>query len=144
MDIARPDIARRKKRRRIRVVLAGVTVISGVSLALWYLKPPAPSVKRSSVWIDVVKRGPLLYQVGGNGILVPEEIRWITAGGIGRVERILMLPGVTVAPDKVLVELSNPDLEQETLEAESSLKSAEATTEELKVRLETERLTQEI
>src|SRR5439155_17621313 len=90
-----------------------------------------------------VKRGPMPREVHGNGTLVPEDIRWITAGSPGRVENILLLPGVTVQPDTILVELSNPELEQSAFEAESQWHAAEAQLEKLKVQLESEHLTQE-
>lgn len=96
-----------------------------------------------SALIDTVKRGPMPREVRGNGTLVPEEIRWITATSPGRVEKIRLLPGVAVQADTVLVELSNPELEQETFEAESQWHAAEAQLERLKVQLDSERMTQQ-
>jgi HlyD family secretion protein len=143
MDIARPDIARKRGRRRLFIAGAGVTLLAVISVVISQLKPAAPSLARASVWVDTVKRGPLLYEVRGSGVLVPEDIRWIGASSVGRVERILRLPGVTVTAETVLVELSNPELEQEALETESDLQASEAETEKLIVQLESDRLTQE-
>ncbi len=95
------------------------------------------------VWSDTVKRGPMTREVRGLGTLVPEEIRWITASSAGRVERILLLPGETVGPDTVLVELSNPELDQHALEAASLVAAELVQLERLKIQLEEERLTQE-
>ena len=83
------------------------------------LKPAAISVDRAAVWVDTVKRGPMLRQVRGLGTLVPEDIRWIAASKEGRVEKIVVRPGAKVQPDTVILELSSPDLEQAALDAES-------------------------
>jgi HlyD family secretion protein len=142
MDIARPDIARKKRRRSVGLLIVGAVVLGLLTLGLSQLKPVLPLVD-GAVFTDTVKRGEMLCEVRGNGTLVPEEIRWITATSPGRVEKILLLPGVTVEADTVLVELSNPELEQQTFEAESQGHAAEAQLEKLKVQLESERLTQQ-
>ncbi|MCI0541420.1 MAG: HlyD family efflux transporter periplasmic adaptor subunit [Verrucomicrobiales bacterium] len=97
----------------------------------------------AAIFTDTVKRGEMLREVRGNGSLVPEEIRWVTATTPGRVEQILLLPGVTVKADTILVELSNPELEQTAFEVESQWHATEAQLERLKVQLESERLTQQ-
>src|SRR5688500_11387122 len=142
MDIARPDIRRKKRRRTMLLVGASIVTLLLLTFGLSRLKPALPTVE-GSTFIDTVKRGEMLCEVRGNGTLVPEEIRWITATSPGRVEKILLLPGVTVEPDTVLVELSNPELEQVTFEAESQWHAAEAQLERLKVQLESERMTQQ-
>jgi HlyD family secretion protein len=88
------------------------------------LKPAPPSVDRGTVVIDTVKRGPLNRNVPGLGTLVPEDIRWIAAVTSGRVEKRLVQQGTKVSPDTVLLELSNPELDQSVMEAESQLNSA--------------------
>jgi HlyD family secretion protein len=143
MDIPRPDQTRKKQIRRILVATIGLAAITLITVALSRLKPAAPSVDKASVWSDAVKRGSMLREVRGNGTLVPEEIRWITAASPGRVERILLLPGVTVKPDTVIIELSNPELEQAAFDAESQLRGAESQLERLKAQLDNDRLTQE-
>jgi HlyD family secretion protein len=92
--------------------------------------------------MDTVKRGEMLRQVRGNGTLVPEDIRWIPTASAGRVERILVYPGAAVRADTVLVELSNPELEQAVFEVESQAKAAKAEMANLKVQLESQTLTQ--
>jgi HlyD family secretion protein len=142
VDIPRKSQARL---RLIRRTLYGLIVLSAISGAGWYvshLKPAAPSVERATIWIDTVKRGPMLRQVRGLGKLVPEEIRWVPAATEGRVERRLLEAGARVKPDTVLLELSNPQLEQETLNAEWDWKAEESSYAHLKVRLEREQLTQ--
>lgn len=143
MDIPRPSRARERRIRQIVLGCAGVIALLLVTLGLHRLKPAAPPVERASVWIREVKRGPMVREVRGVGTLVPEEIRWIPAVTDGRVERILLQPGVTVEPDTVLLELSNAELEMQALEAESQWKAAEAQYAELKVRLRSQRLDQE-
>jgi HlyD family secretion protein len=143
MDIARPDLVRKKKRRRILYGAGAALGLLLLTLGVSRLKPAAPGVDRAAVWIDEVKRGPMLRQVRGLGTLVPEEIRWIAATTDGRVERRVILPGREVKADAVILVLSNPELEQQALEAISSLRASEAALAELRVRLESQRLNQE-
>ena len=114
-----------------------------VSFGLSRLQPAAPLVEKTSIFLDTVKRGEMLRQVRGNGTLVPEDIRWIPTINAGRVEQILVLPGARVKADSVLVVLSNPDVEQAAFEAEWQLKGAEAELANLRVQLNTDRLTQQ-
>jgi HlyD family secretion protein len=142
MDVPRKSYARL---RLIRRILYGAIVLAAVGGISWYvsrLKPAAPTVDRATVWIDTVKRGPMLRQVRGLGKLVPEEIRWVPAVTEGRVEKKLLEAGARVTPDTVLLELSNPQLAQETLNAEWDWKAEESSYTDLKVRLEREQLTQ--
>jgi len=143
LDIARPSQARQKRIKRIAYGAAGVVAILLITLGLSRLKPAAPTVERSTVWIDTVKRGEMLRQVRGLGTLVPEEIRWIPAVTEGRVERRVVEPGADVQPDTIILELSNPDVELAAAEAESQLRAAEAQLTESRVRLESQRLDQE-
>ena len=144
MDIARPAIiARQRRTRRITYGAATAVAVLLITLGLSRLKPAAPSVDRGTLVIDTVKRGGMLRQVRGLGTLVPEELRWIPAATEGRVERIVVQPGSTVSPDTIILELSNPELEMQALDAESQLRAAEAQYAELKVRLESQHLDQE-
>ncbi len=118
----------------------GILAAVAVSVALARLEPAAPSVERDTVWIGVVERGPMLRQVRGNGTLVPEELRWIPARTSGRVEQILVQPGERVASDDVLLELSNPEVEQAALNARSVLKRADANLNALRVKLASSQL----
>jgi HlyD family secretion protein len=143
MDIARPSQAGRKTKLRIVYGGAGILAILLVTLGLSKLKPAAPTVERGSVWIDTVKRGPMLRQVRGLGTLVPEEIRWIPAETTGRVEKIVLRPGTPVKADTVILVLSNPQVELDSLDANWQLKAAEAEAVDLKVRLESQKLDRE-
>jgi HlyD family secretion protein len=143
MDIPRPGVARQKRLRRVIYGAMAAFAILLITLGLSRLKPAAPTVERATVWIDQVKRGPMLRQVRGLGTLVPEEIRWIPALTPGRVERIVTLPGTELTPDTVILELSNPELELEALDAESQLRGAEAQLTELRVRLKSQHLDQQ-
>ncbi len=142
MDIQRPDQTRKRRLQRILWVTLGVVALGVISYLISRLKPAAPSVERETVWIDKVQRGPMLRQVRGPGTLVPVDIRWLSASQDGRVERIPALPGVTVEPDTILLELSNPELEQDLRDAESQLQGANADFEDLRARLESDVLNQ--
>lgn len=143
MDIPRKTAARNKKIRRIIYAAVVLAAIPLITLGLSRLKPAAPSVDAGQVWPDVVKRGPMLRSVRGLGTLVPEEIRFIPAASSGRVERRLLQPGTNVSADTVLFELSNPELEQQSMEADSQLASAQAAFENRKVELESTILNQQ-
>lgn len=142
MDIQRgAEVKQAKQRRRIIMVVLLVVGVATVTYALSRLKPAAPTVDKSTVWPDTVKRGEMLRNVRGLGTLVPEDIRWIPATTDGRVEKIILRPGALVRPDTIILELSNPQLEQEAADAELQLRAAEADYENLKVQLESQLLT---
>ncbi|HXZ34127.1 MAG TPA: efflux RND transporter periplasmic adaptor subunit [Terriglobales bacterium] len=144
MDIARPNAAQQKRRRRIIYIAVGIVLLALVTMGLARLKPAAPTVERSTVWIDTVKRGSVLRQVRGLGTLVPIEgsIQWIPAITEGRVDKILELPGTSVKPDTILLEMSNPQLQQETLDASLKLKADEADYRNLQTQLASQVLAQ--
>lgn len=144
VDIARPaSVARNKKIKRAAYGVVGLTALLLVTVGVSQLKPAAPSVERSTVWVDTVKRGPMVRQVRGTGTLVPEDIRWLPAQTDGNVERIILRPGAIVKPDTVILELSNPELEQSALEAKLNLDAAEAQLKNRRVELETAILAQQ-
>ncbi len=144
MDVpVSPALKKRRQRRRWLLTAGAVAALALVTIGLSRLQPAAPAIEKSTVWTDTVKRGAMLREVRGNGTLVPEDIRWITATSPGRIERIPLLPGITVTADTVLVELSNPELVQAAFDAESKVSAGEAGMEKLKVQLESDRLTQE-
>jgi HlyD family secretion protein len=144
VDIARsPSVIRKKKIKRALYGAAALVVIILITVGVSRLKPAAPTLERGTVWIDTVKRGQMLRQVRGSGTLVPEDIRWIPATTQGRVERILLRPGAQVTPTTVILELSNPDLEQAVRDAQLAFQSAQAAYENRKTDLENQLLTQE-
>ncbi len=145
MDVKRdPAILRRKKiRRGIFLGIATIGIIA-ISVAVSRLEPAAPSLQRATIWPDTVKRGPMVREVKGAGVLVPDEIRWIPALAAGRVERIVLHPGAQVKPGTVLIELSNPDLQQAVRNAELNWRSAEAQLADRKSTLATSRLSAQL
>jgi HlyD family secretion protein len=143
MDIKRPTKSKIKKKiRNAIMIVIGVAAIGGITYGLTKLKPAAPTLDRSTAVIETVKRGEMVRDVRGNGTLVPELTRMVPAPADGRVERILLKAGVEVDPSTVIVELSNPQLEQQAVDTELQVKAAEADQENLKVRLESEAMTQ--
>jgi HlyD family secretion protein len=143
-DVARdPAILKRKRLKQvILAVLAGIVVLI-VSVALARMEPAAPTVERATVLEDVVKRGSIIRQVRGPGTLVPEDTRWLPATTDGRVERILLQPGAHVEADSVILVLSNPQVEQEALDARLALQSALAALDNLRAQLQSDLLTQQ-
>jgi HlyD family secretion protein len=143
-DIARdPAILKRKRLRQAGYAAVGALIVIGVTIALARMEPAAPTVERATVLVDTVKQGSIVRQVRGLGTLVPEDTRWLPSQTDGRVERILLRPGAQVAPNSVILELSNPQVEQEALNAKLAFQSAQAALENLKVQLESEYLTQQ-
>jgi HlyD family secretion protein len=143
MDIARPDQKRKRRRRQIIYAVSGLMALALVTMGLQRLEPALPTVEKNSIVFSTVERGLFLRKVQGNGSLVPEEIRWIPAANPGRVEQIMVLVGSAVTSNTVLVVLSNPELEQSAFEAEWSVKGAEAQLANLRVTLESQKLTQQ-
>src|SRR5262250_1344365 len=142
MDIARPSNLRKKRIRQAIYAVIGLLVVVLVSVGLSKLKPAAPTVERAVVWPDTVKRGPMVREVRGLGTLTPEDIRWIPATSQGRVERIVLRPGTPVKSADVILELSNPQLDQETQDSELKVESAEASLANLRVQVQNDLLQQ--
>jgi HlyD family secretion protein len=142
MDIQRPSNARAKKIRRIAYGTVALLMIGGVSYGLSRLKPAAPTVDRATIWPDEVKRGPMLREVRGLGTLVPEDIRWIAAQTDSRVDKWVLRPGAIVKPDSIIMELSDPTLQKDAVDAEYQLKGAEADYANLKVQVNSELMNQ--
>ena len=126
MDIARPDLLEKKKKKQLTWIGVGVVAVVLLTLGVSRLKPAAPTVERATVVIDTVRRGEMVREVRGLGTLVPEDIRWIALQTEARVERRVLLPGTIVKPDSVILELSNPELENQAQEAESQARAATA------------------
>jgi HlyD family secretion protein len=143
MDKPRVGNLEKIRRRRILLIAVAAVAVALVTVAISRLEPAAPTVEKETLYIDEVKRGPMLREVRGPGTLVPVEVQWISAPVEGRVEKIPSLPGVTVAADTVLMELSNPELDQNALEAEAQLRAAEADYENLRAQLQGQLLTQQ-
>lgn len=139
MDIPRPP---KSKRNRYVIAASVMAVVGVVTVALGRLQPAAPTVERSTVWVDSVRLGTMLRAVRGSGTLAPERIRWVSAVTAGRVERVNFRPGATVTTGAVLLELSNPDVQLQALEAQRGLTAAQAELLNLRTTLETNRLNQ--
>jgi multidrug efflux pump subunit AcrA (membrane-fusion protein) len=122
--------------RRYVYAGAGLLLVVVITAALSRLKPAAPTVDRSTIWTDTVKRGPMLRDVRGLGSLEPETIWVIPAAADGRVEKRYLLPGTPVKADSVILDLTNPQLQQEALDAEYQLKGAQAAYLQTKAQLE--------
>jgi HlyD family secretion protein len=143
MDIKRPPKSKIKKKIRNAVmIVVGLAAIGGITYGLTKLKPAAPTLDPSTAVIETVKRGEMVRDVRGNGTLVPDVTRWVPAPADGRVERILLKAGVEVDSSSVIAELSNPQLEQQATDTELQVKAAEADRENLKVRIESDSMTQ--
>jgi HlyD family secretion protein len=144
MDIARPELKQQKRRRQMIVGVVLTVFVVAISIGVSRLKPAAPSVERGTVWTDTVKRGPMLRQVRGLGTLIPSQefTRQIPAETEATVIRIRVLPGTEVKVDTILLEMTNPQVEQAALDAQLQLKAAEAAYQSLQVRLDSELMNQ--
>jgi len=143
MDVARPpEVAQRKRRNRIVAGAAIALLVIVTTVGLARLRPAAPTVEAGGLWIEPVKRGTMLRNVRGVGVLVPDEIRWITALTDGTVERVVVLPGTPVEADTVLLELTNPQTQQAAVNADLDLRTAKDNYEVLKADLDRDLLAQ--
>ena len=142
MDIARPSNAKKKRIKQAIYAGVGLLAVALVSVGLSRLKPAAPTVERAVVWPAKVERGPMVRQVRGLGTLTPEDIRWIPATTQGRVERIILRPGTQVKSNDVILELTNPHLDQQLQDAQLKLGAAEAGLANIKVQLQNDLLQQ--
>jgi RND family efflux transporter MFP subunit len=144
MDISRPDLKLRRRRRSAAIAVVALLVIAAVLFFVIRLKPAVPAVERSAIWTDVVKRGPLVRQVRGPGSLIPREdrIRLIPAETEATVIRIRVLPGAKVTADTVLMDLVDPELQQQLLDAQLQLKGALADYQNTQARLQSDLMTQ--
>lgn len=110
---------------------------------LTWLNPAIPVVRRTEIVIDSVRRGNVAREVRGPGTLVPEQTRWITSQASARVERLVAQSGQAVAAGEVLLELSNPDLSIQTMQAEQQVRQAQIDLINLRTNLRTQLLAQE-
>jgi HlyD family secretion protein len=144
MDIARPEFKEQKRKRQIAIAAAVVAVVAVLTVFVFRLRPAAPTVERGTVWTDSVKRGSMLRQVRGIGSLVPsqESVLQIPAQTEATVVRIRMLPGSLVKDDSILMEMSNPQVEQEAVDAHLQWKAAEAEYQSQRMKLESDLMNQ--
>jgi len=144
MDIARPEFKERKRRRQIVVSAFAVVVLTVLTVIVYRLRPAAPTVERGTVWTDSVKRGSMLRQVHGIGLLLPlqESVLQIPAETEATVLRIRMLPGSIVKRDTILMEMSNPQVEQAAVDAHLQWKAAEAEYQSQRMKLESDFMSQ--
>ena len=142
MDIQRSYLKLKKRRRQILFGGLGIAAVVAAGIALAGLDPAAPSVEQSSLWLGTVERGEMLREVRGPGVLAPKEIRWIASETAARVERIVVKPGATVEPDTLILELSNPEVEEAQLAAQSELIASEADLAAQRMTLESQALDQ--
>jgi len=142
MDIQRPSNARAKKIRRIIYGTVALLLVGGVTYGLSKLRPAAPSVDRATIWPDEVKRGPMLREVRGLGTLVPEDIRWVAAQTDAHVDKWVLRPPAIVKPSSVIMELSDPTVQKDAVDAEYQLKGAEADHDNLKVQVNSDLMSQ--
>lgn len=142
MDIQRPSNARAKKIRRIVYGTVALMLLGGVTYGLSKLKPAAPAVDVGTIWSDTVKRGPMVRDVHGLGTLVPEDIRWIPAQTDAHVDKWVLRPPAVVKPDSIIMELSDPTVQRDFVDAEYQLRGAEADYETLKVQVNSDLMSQ--
>src|ERR1700732_951313 len=143
MDIARPSNARKKRIRQGIYAVVGLLATALVGVGLNRLKPAAPTVERSTIWPDTVKRGPMVREVRGLGTLVPEDILWFQAAFDSQVTRIQTRSGDDVKPNTVLLVLPNPQMEADAVDFEWQTKQAEANLADLRVRLQSQTFDQQ-
>jgi HlyD family secretion protein len=142
MDIQRPSNARAKRIRLIVIVTVILLLLGGVTYGLSKLRPAAPSVDRATIWPDEVKRGPMVREVRGLGTLVPVDTRWVAAQTDAHVDKWVLRPPAVVKPASIIMELSDPAVQKDAVDAEYQLRGAEADYENLKVQADSDLMNQ--
>jgi HlyD family secretion protein len=142
MDIQRPSNARAKKIRRITYGTVALLLLGGVTYGLSKLRPAAPSVDRATIWPDEVKRGPMVREVRGLGTLVPVDTRWVAAQTDAHVDKWVLRPPAVVKPNSIIMELSDPIVQKDAVDAEFQLRGAEADYANLKVQVDSDLMNQ--
>ncbi len=135
--------APKSKTARNTLIGGGIILLIAITVALAKLGPASPTVDGSTLFIDSVRKGDMVREVRGPGTLVPEHIRWITAQASARVEKLVAQSGQAVNPEGVLLEMSNPDLQIQTMQADQQVRQAQIDLLNLKTNLKSQRLTQE-
>ncbi|HLL25290.1 MAG TPA: HlyD family efflux transporter periplasmic adaptor subunit, partial [Kofleriaceae bacterium] len=141
MDV--PRTGAKPRLRRAVIIASSLFVLAAITVGIRWYTNRAPAVSRSELWVGAVKRGPLTFDVRGQGTLVPTDFRWASSPIAARVDKVLVQPGAEVAADAVLLELSNPDAELAALEADRDVAQAEAQLAQLVAQLDGTRLAQE-
>jgi HlyD family secretion protein len=143
MDIPRKSAAKKRRIKRILYALSAIIAVAAITVGVSRLQPAAQTVDRNTLWTGTVARGTIPRNVRGLGTLVPEEIRYVPAITPGRVEKRLVQAGAQVKADTVLMELTDPAIEQAFVDAESQQRGAGANLTTLKVQLDKTILDQE-
>jgi HlyD family secretion protein len=131
------------KRKKYLVIAGAIAAVMLVTLSISNLEPASPTVERATLMIDSVRRGTMIREVHAPGVLTPEHVKIIAAVTAGRVEQLPLRAGVPVTPTTLLVELSNPDVQLQLLEAQRALTSAEGALISQRTQLANQRLNQE-
>ena len=142
MDVVRTDLKKKRQRRRIIYIATAIAVVALLTVFISQLEPAAPVASSKSIWSRPVERGSMLRQVRGPGSLVPEEFRWVSVSVDGVVDQIYLQPGVEVEPDSVILELTNPELQQRLEDARLAYSAAQAQLNDTRVQLESALLNQ--
>ena len=110
------DISRAKaKKTNIKKYVFWGFMFSLTALAVNYLLFIGEAdfaVDSDTLVYDQVKRGEFSVSVRGTGLLTPDNIEWLSANVEARVERVVVKAGKLVKKGDLIVELSNPKLEQ--------------------------------
>jgi HlyD family secretion protein len=142
MDIKREGVARQKRIKYTIYSVLGLALAGSGAYYISKLKPAAPSVEWATIWPGTVKRGSMLVDVKGTGVLVPEDIVWIPAAFESQVSKIMVNSGDKVKPDTILMVLTNPDMELAANDLEWQIRKADASLTDTRVQLESKRLDQ--
>lgn len=120
------------------VLIVGFSLV--VTFGALRLRSASPTIPKTSLQFATVESGPMICRVDGTGTLVPQEVRWLSATSDGHVDHIFLSPGAHVRPDTLILQLSNPDLERQIIDAGLAMKKSEAELANLRVQLESQLL----
>ncbi|WP_045825669.1 efflux RND transporter periplasmic adaptor subunit [Teredinibacter turnerae] len=109
------------------IVIAVLGIFALYLITIVFLKGRGEfSIDRDSVILGEVRKGKYEVRVRGAGLLVPDNIQWLSAEADAMVERVILKSGSAVRAGDIILKLSNPQLQQALSEQKWELEAMRA------------------
>lgn len=112
-------------------------------IAIYNVKFSPYKVPLSSLSMAEVKYGNFSVDVRGNGVMLPQDINWVSSSVDARVEEVIYKAGTRVKKGQLLVKMSNPTVEQQYQENKLEYEALQAETDARNAELKNKILNQE-